>query len=60
MNPWLDIVLVLLILTNLHLLGSSRINACIRTVAFQAVLLGAISLLAHGAMWGFGCFCWRP
>lgn len=49
MNSWLDTVLVLLILTNLHLLGSSRINACIRTVAAQAVLLGAISLLAqHG------------
>ena len=31
MNPWLDTVLVLLILTNLHLLGSSRISACIRT-----------------------------
>lgn len=47
MNPWLDIVLVLLILTNLHLLGSSRLSACIRTVAIQAVLLGAIPLLAH-------------
>ena len=44
MNPWLDTVLVLLILTNLHLLGSSRISACIRTVAGQAVLLGVISL----------------
>ena len=42
-------VLVLLILTNLRLLGSSRLNACIRTVASQAVLLGIIPLLAH---WG--------
>ncbi len=41
MNPWLDTVLVLLILTNLHLLGSSRITACIRTVASQAVLSGS-------------------
>lgn len=49
MNPWLDTVLVLLILTNLHLLGSSRLSVCIRTVAAQAVLLGAIPLLAH---WG--------
>jgi hydrogenase-4 component E len=48
-NPWLDSVLVLLILTNLHLLGSSRISACIRSVAVQAVLLGIISLLAQ---WG--------
>ena len=47
MNPWLDTVLVLLILTNLHLLGSSRISACIRTVASQAVLLGIVSLLAQ-------------
>ncbi len=47
MNPWLDTTLVLLILTNLHLLGSSRIGACIRSVASQAVLLGIISLLAQ-------------
>ena len=60
MNPWLDTVLVLLILTNLYLLGSSRLNACIRTVAAQAVLLGIIPLLAHGASWAFGCCCWRP
>jgi hydrogenase-4 component E len=46
-NPWLDTVLVLLILTNLYLLGSSRISACIRSVAIQAVLLGTISLLAQ-------------
>lgn len=47
MNVWLDAVLVLLILTNLHMLGSSRISACIRAVASQAVLLAVISLLAH-------------
>ena len=49
MTPWLDAVLVLLILTNLHLLGSSRIGACIRTVAVQAMLLAIVSLLAQ---WG--------
>jgi hydrogenase-4 component E len=47
MNPWLDSVLVLLILTNLYLLGSSRISACIQSVAMQAVLLGLILLLAQ-------------
>ena len=47
MNPWLDTVLVLLILTNLYMLGSSRISACIRTVAGQAVLLGIILVLAQ-------------
>jgi hydrogenase-4 component E len=46
-NSWLDTILVLLILTNLHLLGSSRLSACIRTVAAQAVLLGIIPLLAQ-------------
>ena len=47
MTAWLDVVVVLLILTNLHLLGSSRLHACIRSVASQALLLGIISLLAH-------------
>jgi hydrogenase-4 component E len=47
MNPWLDTVLVLLILTNLYMLGSSRISACIGAVAGQAVLLGIVSLLAQ-------------
>ena len=42
----LDILVVLLILTNLRLLGSSRLAACIRAVALQAVLLGA------------ACRCW--
>jgi hydrogenase-4 component E len=46
LNVWLDGILVLLILTNLGLLGSSRLNACIRTVAIQAVLLGILPLLA--------------
>jgi hydrogenase-4 component E len=48
-NPWLDTILVLLILTNLYMLGSSRISACIRAVAIQAMLLGMLSLLAQ---WG--------
>lgn len=47
MNAAMDMVLVLLILTNLRLLGSSRLNACIQTVAAQAVLLGIIPILAH-------------
>lgn len=47
MSAWLDLVLVLLILTNLRLLGSSRLHACIHTVAVQAVLLGILPLLAQ-------------
>jgi hydrogenase-4 component E len=45
-NVWLDAILVLLILTNLRLLGSSRLDACIRTVAVQGVLLGILPLLS--------------
>ena len=47
MTLCLDGVLVLLILTNLWLLGSSRLMACIRTVALQAVLLGILPLLVQ-------------
>ncbi len=46
MSNSLDAVLVLLVLTNLWLLGSSRLQACIQSVAFQGVLLGLIPLLA--------------
>jgi hydrogenase-4 component E len=46
MSNWLDAVLVLLVLTNLWLLGSSRLQACIQSVAFQGALLGLIPLLA--------------
>jgi hydrogenase-4 component E len=47
MNSAIDLVLVLLILSNLRLLGSSRLNTCIQTVAAQAVLLGIIPVLIH-------------
>lgn len=43
---WLDAVLVLLVLSSLWLLGSSRLQACIRAVAVQGALLGLIPLLA--------------
>jgi hydrogenase-4 component E len=45
MELFIDALIVLLILTNLWLLGSSRLNACIRAVAFQGVLLGVLPLL---------------
>ncbi len=47
MALWLDTLLVLLVVTSLKLLGSSRLGSCIRTVAFQGVLLGFLPLLAH-------------
>lgn len=46
MSAWLDAVLVLLVLSNLWLLGSSRLQACIQSVAFQGVLLGLMPLMA--------------
>lgn len=46
MSVWLDAVLVLLVLSNLWLLGSSRLHACIQSAAFQGVLLGSMPLLA--------------
>ncbi len=49
MDVWLDVVLVLLVLTNLRLLGSNRLAACIGTVAAQAVLLGVLPLVAQEA-----------
>jgi len=42
-----DVILILLVLTNLRLLGASRLGASIRTVAVQGVLLGALALMAH-------------
>lgn len=49
MELWIDILIVLLILTNLKLMGSSRLSACIRVVALQGILLGILPLIAgHG------------
>jgi len=42
-----DFLLVLVVLTNLKLLASSRLGASIRTVAVQGVVLGCLPVLAH-------------
>jgi hydrogenase-4 component E len=47
MTVSLDTALVLLALTSILLLGSSRLARCIRIVAFQGVLLGALTIAAH-------------
>ena len=44
---WLDSLLVLVLLLNVYALGSSRIRAVIRTVAFQGIVLGALPLIVH-------------
>jgi hydrogenase-4 component E len=54
MNMWIDIPLVLLILTSFGLLGASRLGTCIRIVAIQGIATGLLPLaeiLAH--------FTWR-
>jgi hydrogenase-4 component E len=45
MDLLVDAMIVLLILTNLRLIASSRIASCIRVVAFQGILLGILPLL---------------
>jgi hydrogenase-4 component E len=47
MRLLLDTIMVLLVFTNLRLLGLSRLHASIRTVATQGVLLGIVALLAN-------------
>ncbi len=42
-----DLLLILVALTNLRVLGSSRLGACIRTTAVQGVLLGLLPLLVN-------------
>ena len=46
MSSWTELLLILVILTNLALLGGSRFNALIRTAAGQGILLGLLPLLA--------------
>ena len=47
MNNLLDALLVIVLMMNLFALGTSRIQALIRIVAAQGVVLGAIVLLVH-------------
>jgi len=46
-----DYVLIVVVLTNLTLLGSSRLRACIRSLAIQGAFVSVLPLLApgHGA-----------
>ncbi|MFZ4577289.1 MAG: NADH-quinone oxidoreductase subunit K [Myxococcota bacterium] len=55
MQAWLDTLVVLLILTNLRLVGSSRLFACVRTVAVQGLLLGLLPVLVQ-----WNTLTWRP
>lgn len=46
MNIWLDTLIVLVVLTNLKALGSSRLVPCIRVVAVQGVVMGLLPFFA--------------
>lgn len=48
MTAAIDIILLFLILTDLILLGSSRLRNAVRIVAAQGVALGLLPALAHG------------
>ncbi len=47
MSLWTDVILILVVLANLKVLGSSRLLACIRVVAFQGIVLGVLPLLSE-------------
>jgi len=48
MHSLADILLVLVLLSNLYLLGSSRLGAAIKALAFQGVLLAVLPLIYTG------------
>ncbi len=47
MQHWLELVTVLLFLTNLAMLGFSELGACVRAVAMQGILLGIFTLIVR-------------
>ena len=47
MSTLIDVIMVLLVLTNLLVLGSSRLTACIRLVAIQGVALSVLPILTQ-------------
>jgi hydrogenase-4 component E len=52
MRSLAELALLLVVLSNFTVLGTSRLSACIRAVAFQGLLLAAIPLLLHpGLSW---------
>jgi hydrogenase-4 component E len=47
-TPWLNSLLVAVLLLNLVTLGASRIRTVIRAVALEGILLGGMPMLVHG------------
>jgi hydrogenase-4 component E len=50
MTPLADLVLLLVVLADFAVLATSRLSACIRAIAIQGILLGALPLLLAPAM----------
>ncbi|MFH1139851.1 MAG: NADH-quinone oxidoreductase subunit K [Pseudomonadota bacterium] len=46
MEPLREFLVILLILFNFRLLGAGQLGACVHTVALQALIIGALPLLA--------------
>jgi len=46
MNSIVDILIIVVILTNFRLLGSSQLKTCVRVVAVQALILSILPVLA--------------
>ncbi|NLE30095.1 MAG: hydrogenase [Phycisphaerae bacterium] len=53
MYTLIDMVMIVLVLTNLILLGTSRLRTCIELIAIQGIALGVLPLLVHGESLGF-------
>jgi len=47
MTPVIDTTMMLLILSNMALLGLSRLRSCIAVASFQGMLLGLFTVFAH-------------
>lgn len=47
MSIWSDVIIIVAVLVNLKVLGSSRLVACIRVVAFQGIILGLLPMLTN-------------
>ena len=60
MTLWIEAFLVLLMITSLWLLGSSRLLSCIAAVSVQGVLLGRASRSSWESMPRRGASSCRP
>ncbi len=51
MSPWVDFLLVLVVLTNLRMLGGNRLISCIQGAGTQGLLVGLLVLAARVGHW---------